>query len=232
MKGTISTFAHWNRATAMKIEITSSLSVNEGKEVEIVVETSEVYKMNTYRYIIPREAYERLGVTEGEISRDGMKAILYEEEKYRATKKAFDILAFGRNSVRTLALKLRHRNFSPRICDEVAQMLRDKGYIREDEDVVREAESCVDKYWGMRRVLMHLHEKGYDNNAIGVAREYLAEVDFVELCAQLIREKYGHLPKEDAERQKVTAALIRYGYSTTEVRKAALVADRYDPAEH
>ena len=216
----------------MKIEITSSLLVNEGKEVEIVVETSEVYKMNTYRYTIPREAYERLGVSEGEISREDMKTLLYEEEKYRATKKAFDILAFGRNSVRTLALKLRHRNFSPRVCDEVAEMLRDKGYIREDEDVIREAEGCINKFWGMRRILMYLHEKGYDNNAIGVAREYLAEVDFVELCAQLIREKYGHLPREESERQKIIAALIRYGYSTTEIKKAALLADRYDPNEH
>ena len=216
----------------MKIEIVSSLLVNEGKEIDLVVETSEVYKMNTYRYTLPREAYARLGLAEGEISREDMKALLYEEEKYRATKKAFDILAFGRNSARTLALKLRHRNFSPRVCDEVAEMLKEKGYIREDEDVVREAEGCINKFWGMRRTLMYLHEKGYDNDALGVAREYLAEVDFVGLCAELIREKYGHLPKDNAERQKITAALIRYGYSTTEIRKAALIADRYDPAEH
>ena len=216
----------------MKIEITSHLSVNDGKEIELVVETGEVYKMNTYRYTLPKEAYVRLGCPEGEISREDMKVLLYEDEKYRATKKAFDILAFGRNSARTLALKLRHRNFSPRVCDEVAQMLKEKGYIREDEDVVREAEACVNKYWGMRRILMHLHEKGYDNNALGAAREYLAEVDFPTLCAALIREKYGHLPKDESERQKIVAALIRYGYSTTEIRKAALVADRYDPTEH
>ena len=216
----------------MKIEITSSLLVNEGKEVELVIETSEVYKMNTYRYTLPREAYVRLGLADGEISREEMKALSYEEEKYRATKKAFDILAFGRNSARTLALKLRHRNFSPRICDEVAELLKEKGYIREDEDVVREAEGCVDKCWGMRRILMYLHEKGYDNNAIGVAREYLAEVDFVDTCAQLIRSKFGTLPKDNAERQKIVSALIRSGYSTTEIKNAAKIVDRYDPTEH
>ena len=216
----------------MKIEITSSLLVNEGREVELIIETSEVYKMNTYRYTLPREAYARLGFSDGEISREDLKELLYEEEKYRATKKAFDILAFGRNSARTLALKLRHRNFSPRVCDEVAAMLKEKGYIREDEDVIREAEGCVNKGWGMRRVLMHLHEKGYDNDAMGMAREYLTEVDFVERCAQVMRDKYGALPRDNAERQKVVAALIRYGYSTTEIKKAALIVDRYDPAEH
>ena len=216
----------------MKIEITSSLLVNEGKEIELVIETSEVYKMNTYRYTLPREAYARLGLAEGEISREDMKALLHEEEKYRATKKAFDILAFGRNSGRTLALKLRHRNFSPRVCAEGAEMLKEKGYIREDEDVIREAESCVDKRWGLRRILMYLHEKGYDNNAIGLAREYLAEVDFADTCAQLIRSKYGSLPKEESERQKIVSALIRYGYSTTEIKNAAKIVDRYDPAEH
>ena len=74
----------------MKIEIVSSLLVHEGKEVEITVDTSEVYKMNTYRYTLSREAWERLDLAEGEISREDMKALLYEEEKYRATKKAFD----------------------------------------------------------------------------------------------------------------------------------------------
>lgn len=210
----------------MKIELVSSLLVHEGKEVEITVETSEVYKMNTYRYTLSREAWERLVLAEGEISREDMKALLYEEEKYRATKKAFDILAFGRNSARTLALKLRHRNFSPRICDEVAALLKEKGYIREDEDVVREAEACVNKYWGMRRILMHLHQKGYDNDAIGVAKEYLAEVDFVELCADLIRKEFGTLPKEEAERNRVIASVVRYGYSMTEIKNAAKLIER------
>ena len=216
----------------MKIEITSSLAVNEGREFDLVVETSEVYKMNTYRYTVSREAYERLGSPVGEISRETMKDLLYEEEKYRATKKAFDILAFGRNSVRTLALKLRHRNFSPRVCDEVAEMLKEKGYIREDEDVILDAEACINKLWGMRRTLMYLHDKGYDNEALSVAREFLSEVDFVELCAELIRKQYGHLPKENADRQKIVSALLRYGYSTTEIRKAALITDRYDPSKN
>ena len=210
----------------MKIELVSSLLVHEGKEVEITVETSEVYKMNTYRYTLSREAWERLALAEGEISREDMKALLYEEEKYRATKKAFDILAFGRNSARTLALKLRHRNFSPGVCDEVAALLKEKGYIREDEDVVREAEACVNKYWGMRRILMHLHQKGYDNDAIGVAKEYLAEVDFVELCADLIRKEFGTLPKEEAERNRVIASVVRYGYSMTEIKNAAKLIER------
>ena len=210
----------------MKIEIVSCLLVHEGKEVEITVETSEVYKMNTYRYTLSREAWVRLGLAEGEISREDMKELLYEEEKYRATKKAFDILAFGRNSARTLALKLRHRNFSPRIADEVSELLKEKGYIREDEDVVREAEACVKKHWGMRRILMHLHQKGYDNDAIGVAKEYLSEVDFVEVCAELIREEFGTLPKDEKERNRVIASVVRYGYSMTEIKNAAKLIER------
>ena len=210
----------------MKIELVSHLLVREGKEVEVTVETSEVYKMNTYRYTLPREAWERLGIREGEISREDTKALLYEEEKYRATKKAFDILAFGRNSARTLALKLRHRNFSPKICDEVAELLKEKGYIREDEDVVHEAESCVAKHWGMRRILMHLHQKGYDSDAMNVAKEYLAEVDFAEVCAELIRKEFGTLPKDETERNRVIAAVVRYGYSMTEIKNAAKLIER------
>lgn len=210
----------------MKIEIVSCLPIHEGKEIEVTVETSEVYKMNTYRYTLPREAWVRLGLCVGEISREDTKALLYEDEKYRATKKAFDILAFGRNSARTLALKLRHRNFSPRVCDEVAALMKEKGYIREDEDVVLEAEACVNKHWGMRRILMHLHQKGYDSDAMNVAKEYLAEVDFAEVCAELIRKEYGTLPKDETERNRVIASVVRYGYSMTEIKNAAKLIER------
>ena len=216
----------------MKIEITSCLAVSEGKEIELVIETSEVYKMNTYRYTIPREAYARLGEPTGEISRETMRDLRYEEEKYRATKKALDILAFGRNSSKTLARKLRHRNFTPEICDEVAELMKEKGYIREDEDVILDAEACIEKCWGMRRTLMYLHDKGYNNETLTSARAFLAEVDYVELCAELIRKQYGKLPKDDAGRQKIFSALLRFGYSTTEIRKAALLVDRYDPTEN
>lgn len=210
----------------MKIEIVSCLPIHEGKEIEVTVETSEVYKMNTYRYTLPREAWVRLGLCVGEISREDTKALLYEDEKYRATKKAFDILAFGRNSARTLALKLRHRNFSPRVCDEVAELMKEKGYIREDEDVVLEAEACVNKHWGMRRILMHLHQKGYDSDAMNVAKEYLAEVDFAQVCAELIRKEYGTLPKDETERNRVIASVVRYGYSMTEIKNAAKLIER------
>ena len=210
----------------MKIEIVSCLPIHEGKEIEVTVETSEVYKMNTYRYTVPREAWVRLGLCVGEISREDTKALLYEDEKYRATKKAFDILAFGRNSARTLALKLRHRNFSPRVCDEVAALMKEKGYIREDEDVVLEAEACVNKHWGMRRILMHLHQKGYDSDTMNVAKEYLAEVDFAQVCAELIRKEYGTLPKDETERNRVIASVVRYGYSMTEIKNAAKLIER------
>lgn len=212
----------------MKIEIVGCLLVSGGKEVELAVQTSEVYKMNTYRFTLAREAWERFGLSEGEIDRDTLKALAYEDEKYRATKKAFDILAYGRNSARTLALKLRHRNFAPKICDEVVELLVSTGYIREDEDVVREAELCVGKYWGMRRILMHLHQKGYDSAAINTAKEYLAEVDFADLCAQLIRKEYGTLPKDETERNRVIAAVVRYGYSMTEIKNAAKLIERVE----
>ena len=77
----------------MKIEIVGCVLVNCGKEVELAVQTSEVYKMNTYRFTLAREVWERFGLSEGEIDRDTLKALAYEDEKYRATKKAFDILA-------------------------------------------------------------------------------------------------------------------------------------------
>ena len=61
------------------------------------------------------------------------------------------------------------------------------------------------------------------------AVKVLSEVDFIDTCVQLIRSKFGTLPKEEAERNKVISALIRYGYSTTEIKNAAKVVEHYDP---
>jgi SOS response regulatory protein OraA/RecX len=74
---------------------------------------------------------------------------------------------------------------------------------------------------------MHLHQKGYDSETINEAKKHMETIDFIDVCVKLVREKYKTLPKDDAERQKVIAAIIRHGFSMSEIKAAAKIVEYY-----
>ena len=119
-----------------------------------------------------------------------------------------------------MRLKLRSKGFSPDTAAEAAAYLVALGYINERKDAEREAERCVAKLWGRRRIAAALYEKGYSEGAVRGAMELLDRVDFDEQCSALIRKKFGGVPDEPRERQKLFAALVRYGYSPSEIKNA------------
>ena len=223
---TVSIFAHLVM-TAMTINLLSVLVLNEGKEVDVEIELVQGEQSDTRRFKLPRTIFESFGLCEGEITREDVSKIMDADERYRALRRAFDIIAYGRNSTKMLADKLRHRGFSPEVCRDIAEYMRDNGYIDEDEDASREVDLCVRKLWGSRRILMHLHEKGYDQNAIKAAKEYMDTLDFVDVCVKCVRAKYKTLPKDEAERKKIISALIRHGFSMNEIKAAAKIIEYY-----
>jgi len=50
--------------------------------------------------------------------------------------------------------------------------------------------------------------------------EYLDTVDFSEICAAVIKKKWGSFPSDRAEAQKAAAALTRLGFTSTDIREA------------
>ena len=217
------------RVTAMTIELIGALLEREGKEVSLTVELCEGDKRDRRSFLLPRAIYEGLEIPDAPavLSEEAFCEIEYADEQYRAIRKAFDILAYGRNSAKTLAAKLRSRGFSAEMAEEAANYMLTHGYIKEDDDAIREVELCFHKLWGSRRILMHLHEKRFDDDAVAAAREYLETLDFVENCVKLIRSKYGTLPKDEKERNRVISGLVRYGYSFTEIKAAAKIVEYY-----
>ena len=211
----------------MTIELISVFVQNEGKEVQLEVELRQGENSDRRIFRMPRSIFESFGISEGEITREDMTEIMDADERYKALKRAFDIVAYGRNSRKVLEDKLRHRGFSPQIAHDIAEYMKNHGYLDEDEDASREVDVCVRKLWGSKRILMHLHQKGYDTETISAAKKYMETIDFVDVCVKLVREKYKTLPKDDAERQKVIAALIRHGFSMSEIKAAAKIIEYY-----
>lgn len=214
----------------MKIELISGAIINEGREVFLNIQIFEEDKSEKKSFTLPRAIFDGLDLPSppAEISRENVFEIMSAHEQYLAIKKAFDILAFGRNSVKTLAEKLRHRGFSDEVAQETVAYMKRNGYIKENGDAEREAECCVEKLWGKKRIMMQLHQKGYEGEAFEAAMAYLETVDFVELCVKLIRTKYRTLPKDERERQKVISGLVRHGYTFGEIKQAAKIVEHYE----
>ena len=80
----------------------------------------------------------------------------------------------------------------------------------------------------MRRILSHLFEKGYPESVIREVQRELEKENFVPDCVALIRTKYHGVPEERHEREKMTAALMRYGYAMGEIRRAMETVARED----
>jgi len=171
--------------------------------------------------VIPEGRYFELKLGKGEISEDLFDMLENDAKECAAYRRGIGILAYGANSSRTLERKLRQRGFDAESAHSAVGRLGEEGFIDEGSDAVRLAEGCVKKLWGERRIIAHLREKGYGNEAIYAAEDALAEVDFTKNCRRLIEKKYKTFPKDKKEAEKAVAALIRYGYTLSQIKNAA-----------
>ena len=167
------------------------------------------------------EQYADLRPREGSISEGEAEAILEAGHLCDAIRQGMRCLQYGDLSARRLTYKLSAKGVSREIAARAAEYLAEKGYIREESAAVSRAAQSVRKLWGPRRIREDLRANGFSPDAVEEAMESLAEVDFEENCAAVIRKKYRTLPDDRAARQKMTAALMRLGYDADIIRAAA-----------
>ncbi len=170
--------------------------------------------------VIPDKVYFELKLQKGEIDTDVFDRLESESKVCAAYRRGLSILGYGANSERALSRKLTQKGFDKESAQAAAAALKSEGCINEERDAEREVEACLKKCWGERRIVAKLYEKGYSDEAIASARSILDDVDFPELCAKLIKKRYAPLPTEQKAREKAIAALMRYGYSLSEIRQA------------
>ena len=140
--------------------------------------------------------------------------------RFAAVRCGENLLAFGPNTGQTLIRKIMRHGFTRTESEEAANILLERGLIREDQDLRREVEKCLRKLWGRRRIRAHLYAKGFADEVLADLPELLGQVDFPEQCSLLIRKQYGEVPTDRAERDRMFASLSRYGYSLDEIRDA------------
>ena len=176
------------------------------------------------RYTVQTELLNALGVRRGIISREKLEEIEQAAQLSAAYTRALTILAYGANSAQALALKLRQRGFDASTAEKAVALLCTRGYLREQNDACREAERCLNKGWGHRRIEQYLRQRGYSSQATQNALDELGDVDEEARCAKIARHKSISPPQDVKEKQKLIAYLIRQGYDMTTIRHALDIA--------
>lgn len=166
------------------------------------------------------KTYGEMGLKKGELSDEAASSLMNAAEREKAVIKGLSILGYGTNSQRKLCQKLREKGFSREVAEGAAEYLAQKGYVDENRDALRLCESMIKKGYGKKRILASLRAKGYGDDAMQTAYEMLSEVDFVPVCARVIKAKFRVLPESREDVQKAIAKLSALGYNIGEIRSA------------
>lgn len=194
----------------------------EGETVAVVLALpgADGEKSKRVRLHLLTEQYAELGVQIGEIPPAGADTLMEAGKLCAAIRRGLGLLAYGDQSARRLAYKLSAKGIDRDVAEAAAAYLAEKGYIREDETAVQRARQGVRKGWGLTRIREDLRAHGFGAEVTEAAVESLDDVDFTENCAAVIRRRYGGVPTDRPDRQKLTAALMRLGFAPEEIREA------------
>ena len=191
-----------------------------GISVTIWMDTAD--NANTVEYLISREFWKW--------GRLHCGAVITEEDYFgmeqsaalsRAIARMKGILSYSGVSRRTLIQKLKRYDFSEEICISAADYAVEHGMVREDVQVEHAIGTYLRrKYWGRRRIVAELSTKGYPREVIEAALDEIPEEDFLHALHVIIDKKYGEVPTDPQEKQKMVLSLLRMGYSGSEIKEA------------
>jgi regulatory protein len=202
-----------------RLEIVSLWRMSDGRiSVKVVAENNS--GKETVEFILIERLYADLALEKGEIDCDTLENIEHFAEVSEAYRSACASFAYAPSSVRGLKRKLFAKGFSKDTCDEALNIMIGEGFINEDEIAIRKAQIGAGKLWGRTKIFAKLREEGFSDIAIKEADAALDEFDFDDNCRLVIRKKYGSVPDDRREMEKMYAFLSRQGYSSAEIHKA------------
>ena len=189
--------------------------------ITVNISFGDAPEKNDRRYmIITEKCYRALELKRGRMTHAQFEEAENDANVCDAYRRGIRMLEYGAKSKGVVAYRLREKGFSIRVADMAAERLEDDGYINETEDAIRVAELCIRRLWGSKKIMAHLFCIGYRGEALNAAEDMLSTVDFSEVCARYIEKKYGTFPRDKKEAEKVVAALMRYGYTASEIKSA------------
>lgn len=209
----------------MTIKVTAQRPLGSGDEISVSIELENGSHRETRKFTMLTSLYISLGIERGEIDNVRFDEIERAEKISSAYKKGLFLLGYGALSRKKLKYKLKTKGFDDEISAEAVDMLYEHGYLDEKSDALREAELCVSKLWGKKRIIAHIYSKGFSDEAVKEVSVYLEDIDFAENCRLLIERSYKRQFLEALDDKnalmKLFASLERMGYSFSEIKEAS-----------
>ncbi len=145
----------------------------------------------------------------------------------RALARTKEVLSYANQSRNGLIGKLRHHDLPAEICEEAADWAVEKKLIRESEQAAMLAETYQKrKYWGEKRIRSELFSRGYPSEVISEAIAAIPEDAFMRALSLIIRNKYGAVSSDPAEKQKMVLSLLRLGYTGQQIKDVIAEAEK------
>ncbi|MBQ4055197.1 MAG: regulatory protein RecX [Clostridia bacterium] len=136
-------------------------------------------------------------------------------EHKKAVNSALNILGYADNTEKKLREKLRHKGFDPASVDFAVGYVKDIGALKDSRFIEIELRRLAEKkLYGIRRITQELYVKGFSREDI--ASLDFDDIDFPALCAKRIEQIAHRYP----DKRKLCAALMRYGYTSADVKLA------------
>lgn len=191
-----------------------------GISVSIFIDTAD--KNEVADYLISREFWHWGRLQTGAvISEEDYLSMDHSAALSRAIARMKGILSYSGVSRRTLIQKLKGYDFSEEICACAADYAVEHGMVRENVQVEHAIDTYLRrKYWGRRRIVAELSAKGYPRDVIEAALAEIPDEEFMHTLHVIIDRKYGEVPADPQEKQKMILSLLRMGYSGNEIKDA------------
>ncbi len=177
---------------------------------------------------LPPLEWHESGLRKGSaLSEETLRALEQKARLFSAVQTGLRVLSASEKSARAMVRRLSEKGFESPYAEGAARILVRRGYIDEPRQAMRLAERLRDeKCCAAARVRAELQKLGYPSEVAQAAVDAAyAEVDTVALCARLLEKKYRRADLTDEkDHRRVTAGLLRAGYSFGEVRAAIALA--------
>ncbi len=199
-----------------------SLSARGERDIAAIFAVEDGEHVQKETYLISSADVVDLKLSCGPCTPECMDAVAKAAEVRHAVKRGLYLLGYGTCSPKQLCRKLMRKEISKSIAEEAVRVLVREGYLNPTADALREAERCIGKLWGKKRIAAALFAKGYPSAITEKTLLTLEDmgVDYAELCAERIRRTVDGVPTDREKQQKLFAALTRYGFSSEEIREA------------
>ncbi len=197
------------------------------------IETIEKFKGSTWcvifddesRIYINAEVMSEYNLKQGmSLPQNAVDEIVYANDKRRARERALYLLSVRDHSFTELYKKL-ERNYDESICLDVCNSLASKKIIDDIRYAERLARQLFEvKKAGKYKVRQEMRMKGLSDELIEDAIEKYEDCSS-DLLKELVDKKYARYLTDEKGIRKVKSALVRQGYSFSEIKN---VLETYD----